>query len=97
MYALIWLINALLTIAWWIVIIQVIMSWLINFNVINLHQPLVRQIWDGLTRLTEPMYRPIRNFLPSMGGLDLSPLIVLLGITFLQILFNRDIAPALVY
>ena len=86
-----------INIAWWIVIIHVIMSWLINFNVINLHQPLVRSIWDGLTRLTEPMYRPIRNFLPHMGGLDLSPLVVLLAITFLQILFNRDIAPALVY
>ena len=96
MYAIIWLVNAILSIAWWIVIIQVILSWLINFNVINLHQPLVRQVWDGLTRLTEPVYRPIRSLLPSMGGLDLSPLIVLLGITFLQILFNTDIAPALV-
>jgi YggT family protein len=97
MHAVIWLVNAILSIAWWIVIIQVIMSWLISFNVINLYQPLVRQIWDGLTRLTEPLYRPIRNFLPSMGGLDFSPLVVLLAITFLQILFNRDIAPALVY
>jgi YggT family protein len=97
MYAIIWLINAILSIAWWVVIIQVIMSWLISFNVINLHQPLVRTIWDGLTRLTEPLYRPIRSFLPNMGGLDLSPLVVLLAITFLQILFNRDIAPALVY
>ena len=97
MHAIIWLINAILSIAWWIVIIQVIMSWLISFNVINLYQPLVRSIWDGLTRLTEPLYRPIRSFLPNMGGLDLSPLIVLLAITFLQILFNRDIAPALVY
>ncbi len=96
MHAVIWLVNAILSIAWWIVIIQVIMSWLISFNVINLHQPLVRQIWEGLTRLAEPLYRPIRNFLPSMGGLDLSPLVVLLAITFLQILFNRDIAPALV-
>lgn len=97
MHAFIWLVNAILGIAWWIVIIHVIMSWLISFNVINLHQSLVRQIWDGLTRLTEPLYRPIRNFLPSMGGLDLSPLIVLLVITFLQIFFNQDIVPALLY
>ena len=97
MYALIWLVNAILSLAWWIVIIHVIMSWLISFNVVNLYQPLVRQIWDGLTRLTEPVYRPIRNFLPSMGGLDLSPLIVLLAITFLQVFFNQDIVPALIY
>lgn len=97
MHAFIWLVNAILSIAWWIVIIHVIMSWLISFNVINLHQSLVRQIWEGLTRLTEPLYRPIRNFLPSMGGLDLSPLIVLLAITFLQIFFNQDIVPALLY
>jgi YggT family protein len=95
MYALIWLVNAILSIAWWIVIIQVILSWLINFNVVNLHQPLVRALWEGLTRLTEPLYRPIRNFLPHMGGLDLSPLVVLLAITFLQIFFNQDIVPAL--
>ena len=97
MHAIIWLVNAILSIAWWVVIIHVIMSWLISFNVINLYQPLVRTIWDGLTRLTEPLYRPIRNFLPHMGGLDLSPLVVLLAITFLQVLFNRDIAPALAY
>ena len=95
MTAIVWLINTILTIAWWIVIIHVIMSWLINFNVINYRQPLVGQIWDGLTRLTEPVYGPIRNFLPHMGGLDLSPLIVLIAITFLQVLFNRDIVPAL--
>ena len=97
MNAIVWLVNALLDIAWWIVIIQVIMSWLISFNVINLYQPLVRSIWDGLSRLTEPVYRPIRNFLPNMGGLDLSPLIALLAITFLQIFFNQDIVPALIY
>lgn len=97
MNAFIWLINAILGIAWWVVIIHVIMSWLIAFNVVNLYQPLIRQVWDGLNRLTEPVYRPIRNFLPSMGGLDLSPLIVLVAITFLQILFNRDIVPALLH
>lgn len=95
MHALIWLINAILNIAWWVVIIHVIMSWLIAFGVVNLHQSFVRQVWDGLNGLTEPIYRPIRNFLPNLGGLDLSPLIVLIAITFLQIFFNRDIVPAL--
>lgn len=95
MHALIWLINAILNIAWWIVIIHVVMSWLIAFGVINLYQPFIRQAWGGLESLTEPVYRPIRNFMPNMGGLDLSPLLVLLGITFLQIFFNRDIIPVL--
>ena len=97
MHAFVWLVNAILSIAWWIVIIHVIMSWLIAFNVVNLHQPFVRSVWEGLDRLTEPMYRPIRNFLPHMGGLDLSPLVVLLAITFLQIFFNNDLVPALLY
>jgi YggT family protein len=56
----------------------VIASWLINFQVLNLRQPLVSQLWYVLNRLTEPMYRPIRRFLPDMGGLDLAPLVVIL-------------------
>lgn len=97
MHAVFWLIETVLGIVKWIVIIQVIMSWLISFNVVNLYQPLVRQIWDGLERLTEPMYRPIRQFLPNLGGLDLSPLIVLIIVYFLQVLIARDVAPALLY
>ncbi len=85
--------NLLVGIAWWIVIIQVILSWLINFDVINARQPLVGQIWRGLTNLTEPIYRPIRSVLPDMGGIDLSPLVVLLGLTALQIVVNNNLAP----
>ena len=94
MYALFWLIDTILTLAFWIILIQVILSWLINFNVINLHQPLVRQVWDGLNRLTAPVYRPIRNMMPNMGGIDLSPMIVMIGILFLQRLILVDIAGA---
>ena len=95
MYALFWLIDTILTLAFWIILIQVILSWLINFNVINLHQPFVRQVWDGLNRLTAPVYRPIRNMLPNMGGIDLSPMIVMIGILFLQRLILVDIAGAI--
>ena len=94
MYALFWLIDTILTLAFWVILIQVVLSWLINFNVINLHQPLVRQIWDALNRLTEPVYRPIRNMLPNMGGLDLSPMIVMIGILFLQRLILVDVGRA---
>lgn len=94
MYALFWLIDTILNIAFWIILIQVILSWLINFNVINLHQPLVRQIWDGLNRMTAPVYRPIRNFMPNLGGIDLAPMIVMIGILFLQRLILVDIGRA---
>lgn len=69
---------------WFIMIVHIIMSWLINFDVLNLRQPLVGQVWDGLSRLLEPLYRPIRNILPNMGGLDLAPLVVFIAIIILQ-------------
>ena len=74
----------ILDILWFIMIAHIIMSWLINFDVLNLRQPLVRQVWDGLSRLLEPLYRPIRNILPDLGGLDLAPLVVFIGIIILQ-------------
>ena len=82
----------ILNVAWWIIIVQVVMSWLINFDVVNLRQPFVYQIWSSLNRLTEPLYRPIRNVLPSMGGLDLAPLIVLIGIVALQVVIANNVA-----
>ena len=95
MTAIFWLIDTVLTIAIWIIIIQVVMSWLINFNVINVRQPFVYQVWQGLDRLTRPIYQPIRRMLPDLGGIDLAPLIVLLGIYFIRVLILADIAPML--
>ena len=74
----------ILDVLWFIMIAHIIMSWLINFDVLNLRQPLVRQVWDGLSRLLEPLYRPIRNILPDLGGLDLAPLVVFIGLIILQ-------------
>ena len=74
----------ILDILWFIMIAHIIMSWLINFQVLNLRQPLVAQVWDGLNRLLEPLYRPIRNILPDLGGIDLAPLVVFIGIIILQ-------------
>lgn len=74
----------ILDIVWWIMIAHIIMSWLINFQVLNLRQPLVAQIWDGLSRLLEPIYQPIRNILPNTGGLDLAPLVLFVIIIILQ-------------
>ncbi len=61
-----------------------IMSWLISFNVLNLHQPIVSQIWQGLNRILDPIYSRIRQFIPNMGGLDLAPLVALLIVAALQ-------------
>lgn len=76
--------QLILQILWFIMIVHIIMSWLINFQVLNLRQPLVAQIWDGLNRLLEPIYSPIRRRLPDMGGLDLAPLIVFIAIIIAQ-------------
>lgn len=79
-----------LNIAWWIIIVHVIMSWLINFQVLNLRQPLVAQVWDGLNRILDPVYSKIRSFIPDMGGLDFAPLIALLVIYGLRVVLVNN-------
>jgi YggT family protein len=74
----------LLNFVWWLVIISVVASWLVAFGVINTRNMTVYRILDMLNRVTEPVFRPIRRLLPPMGGLDLSPMIVLLVIYLLQ-------------
>ena len=91
-------INIAIMLLWvlsWIIIIQAILSWLVAFNVINTHNDFVRQLLNALDRLTNPMYRPIRKILPDFGGLDFSPLVVLLILWALQTLLGgvaNDIA-----
>ncbi len=68
----------------WVVIVSVVSSWLISFGVINTYNRTVAMILDVVYRLTEPVYRPIRQFVPNFGGLDFSALIVLLGIWFIE-------------
>ena len=68
------------------IFIHFIMSWLISFNVLNLQQQFVAQVWYGLNRLLDPIYRPIRRVLPDMGGIDLSPIVALIGLEILRIL-----------
>lgn len=85
-YALMTILNVL----WFIMIVHIIMSLLINFQILNLRQPLVATVWDGLSRLLEPIYRPIRNFLPDTGGLDLAPLVVFVFIAILKQALARN-------
>ena len=74
----------ILNVIWFLIIAHFIMSWLIAFNVLNLYQPIVSQIWQGLNRILDPIYGRIRQFIPNMGGLDLAPLIALLMVAALQ-------------
>ncbi len=81
----------ILNIALWIVLIHVIMSWLINFQVLNLRQPRVAQIWATLNRLLEPVYGRVRSVLPRTPGIDFAPLIVLIAIYALQIVVANNL------
>lgn len=74
----------ILDVVWFVMIAHIIMSWLINFQVLNLRQPLIWQIWNGLNRLLEPIYEPVRRILPNTGGLDLAPLVVFIVIIIAQ-------------
>jgi YggT family protein len=78
------LIMMLLDLYWWVIIITVIVSWLIVFNVINTHNNFVRSLLRALDALTEPVFRQVRRVVPPIGGLDLAPLVVLVAIWFIQ-------------
>ena len=82
----------LLDVVQWVILAHIIMSWLINFQVLNLRQPLVAQIWDALNRLLEPIYGRVRSVLPNLGGVDLAPLIVLLAVYALRIVLVNNAA-----
>jgi YggT family protein len=68
----------------WVVILGAILSWLIAFGVVNIRNDVVRSAWNLFLALTEPFLRPIRNFLPNTGGIDLSPIVLLLGVMLLE-------------
>ena len=91
MYALLATLSMILTLVWWVFLIMIIMSWLINFNVINTRNQFVAQLWRIINAITEPILRPIRRIIPSMGGLDLSPIVVFIIIFFLQSFIARDL------
>jgi len=92
MQSLFQIIMLLLDVLWFFIIMHVIMSWLISFQVLNLHQPLVSQIWQMLNRILEPIYGPVRRLLPPMSGIDLAPLVVLIGVYALRIILTNNAA-----
>ncbi len=94
MNALFWLIDQVIGLYITLVIVQVVLSWLVAFNVINTRNRFVYMVGDFLYRITEPALKPIRRLLPTMGGIDLSPVVLILGLYFLRVLLLRDILPA---
>ncbi len=83
-FMLLQILSILLNILWWIIIIQAVMSWLLAFNVINTHNEFVNQLWYVLERITEPLYRPFRRIMPDFGGIDLTPMLVLILLIILR-------------
>jgi YggT family protein len=73
----------------WIIIGSVILSWLLAFKVVNPHNQFVRSLWDLFHRVTEPFLRPIRRLLPDMGGIDISPVILVLILVFIRVVIIR--------
>jgi YggT family protein len=80
----IWLILTILNLYFWVVLATVIISWLMAFNIMNPSNPYVRQVSYALRRLTEPVLVPIRRVLPDLGGIDISPIILIIGLQFVQ-------------
>ncbi|HET7317030.1 MAG TPA: YggT family protein [Sphingomicrobium sp.] len=78
--------HLLLDVLWWLIIIQAVLSWLFAFNVLNTSSPGVRRFALALDRITAPLYRPIRAVMPDFGGIDFSPIVVLLLIQIVDTL-----------
>jgi YggT family protein len=95
MLAVIATLNFIINIAWFLIIASAIFSWLYAFNIINVNNQAINMIGRSLYQLTEPLYRPIRRLLPNMGGVDLSPLVVLVILYFIWYFLNTTVAAAL--
>ena len=95
MNAFFWLIDTVIDLYIIVVLAQVVLSWLVTFNVVNTRNRFVYMIGDFLHRATDPVLKPIRRVLPSLGGLDISPIVLILGLFFVRRLLIFDIEPAL--
>ena len=89
------ILHILLQVGIWIIIVQVVLSWLVAFNVVNMSNNFVRQIYTGIEKLLAPLYRPIRRFMPDLGGIDLTPMVLMLSFIVAQVLL-RGVAQQIV-
>ncbi len=93
MKAIIDIIIIALNLYWWVIIISAVLSWLIAFNVVNYRNQIVAQIDTTLRALTEPVLAPIRRRMPNLGAVDISPIVLLLGIIFIQMVLSYYVRP----
>jgi len=84
MYSLLWLFDTLITLYVWILIASAILSWLVAFNVVNPQNTFVRNLGEFLWRVTEPVLAPLRRVLPNLGGIDISPVLLIIGLYFIR-------------
>jgi len=79
-----WLIDTIISLYIWILVASAVLSWLVVFNVVNTRNPIVHSIGNFLYAVTEPVLRPIRNIMPNLGGIDISPVILIIGLLFIR-------------
>jgi len=95
MTAIIWLIDTVISLYIWILVLSAVLSWLVAFRVVNTQNRFVYAVMDFCWKVTEPALRPIRKVLPNLGGIDLSPLVLILGLMFAKNLLLYDLVPLL--
>ena len=95
-YAIVWLVSNIINLMIWFIIAQAILSWLVAFDVINYRNRFVYSVGSFLDQITRPLLEPFRRIIPSLGGIDVSPIVVILLLQFISVLFNRTAAPALI-
>ena len=93
--AIVWLVNSIIGLMILFIVVSAILSWLVAFDVINPRNRLVYSILSFLDAVTRPLMEPFRRIIPPLGGVDISPLVVLLLLQFVQMLFNNMAAPVL--
>jgi YggT family protein len=84
------LVLTIINLYWWVIIATAVMSWLVAFQVVDTRNQFVQSIWRALDALTEPVLRPIRRILPTLGGLDISPVVLLLALSFIEDLIRSN-------
>lgn len=94
-YAIVWLVSNIINLMIWFIIAQAILSWLVAFDVVNYRNRFVYSVGSFLDQITRPLLEPFRRVIPSLGGIDVSPIVVILLLQFVNILFMRSAAPIL--
>jgi len=84
METIVYLLQMALTVFYWIIILQIVISWLLAFDVINLRNPKAQNLIQLMNKITDPVYKPLRKFIPAIAGIDITPIIVIIGVILLR-------------